>query len=263
MKDFKLALTCLLAIAVTVFSCTKEVDVNVINDEGPMGLSCWDLDGSGTGEPNEDINGDGNFDALDCQSASGGNGTNGLACWDLDGNGVGEPNEDTNNDGMYDALDCQGEQGAQGDPGEPGTDGNANVQRFDIAIPNSFTGPQFSFDIPIDPQELPNYAIFVYLVRIVNGTTGVFPIPGDIAGDDYANFIYVENTGEAFISILNRSDDSPENALAPGTYSSVRIVAIEYSSGSKNGNDSLMGELKAAGVDTNDYHAMAAYFGLE
>ncbi|MEW2920801.1 hypothetical protein AB1A65_04980 [Muricauda sp. ANG21] len=263
MKIFRLLIMAILSMTLQFVSCTKEVDVNVINDEGPMGLSCWDLNGNGTGESSEDINGDGNFDALDCQSASGGNGTIGLACWDLNGNGIGEPNEDTNNDGMYDALDCQGEQGAQGDPGEPGTDGNANVQRFDIAIPNNFTGPQFSFDIPIDSQELPNYAIFVYLVRIVNGVTGVFSIPGDIAGDDYAHFLYVEETGLAAVTIRNLSDNSPENTLAPGTYNFVRIVAIEYSSGSKSGKESLSAELKAAGVDTADYNVMATYFGLK
>jgi hypothetical protein len=42
---------------------------------------------------------------------------NGLACWDLNGNGKGEPEEDKNQDGNFDALDCQGppgdSQGAQ------------------------------------------------------------------------------------------------------------------------------------------------------
>lgn len=32
----------------------------------------------------------------------------GLACWDRDGDGVGQPSEDVNNDGDYNALDCQG-----------------------------------------------------------------------------------------------------------------------------------------------------------
>jgi hypothetical protein len=33
-------------------------------------------------------------------------GTDGLACWDLNGNGVGDPEEDINNDGAFDAADC-------------------------------------------------------------------------------------------------------------------------------------------------------------
>lgn len=35
--------------------------------QGELGLNCWDLDGNGVGDQTEDINGDGEFDALDCQ----------------------------------------------------------------------------------------------------------------------------------------------------------------------------------------------------
>lgn len=35
-------------------------------------------------------------------------GTAGLSCWDLDGDRVKDPNEDRNGDGVHDALDCQG-----------------------------------------------------------------------------------------------------------------------------------------------------------
>ena len=38
----------------------------------------------------------------------GADGSDGLACWDLNGNGVGDPDEDTNGDGTFDALDCAG-----------------------------------------------------------------------------------------------------------------------------------------------------------
>lgn len=38
-------------------------------------------------------------------------GADGLACWDLNGNGVPNPEEDTNGDGSFDALDCQGPPG--------------------------------------------------------------------------------------------------------------------------------------------------------
>jgi hypothetical protein len=56
----------------------------------------------------------------------------GLGCWDLNGNGVADAEEDINGDGVWDALDCQGadgadgapgEQGEQGEPGTPGTPG--------------------------------------------------------------------------------------------------------------------------------------------
>ena len=56
-----------------------------------------------------------------------------MACWDLNGDGVGQPEEDINGDMAFNALDCQGPQGEQGVqggqglPGDPGEDGTANV----------------------------------------------------------------------------------------------------------------------------------------
>ena len=50
----------------------------------------------------------------------------GLACWDTNGNRIGDPDEDLNNDGNFDALDCQGAQGpagADGPAGPAGADG--------------------------------------------------------------------------------------------------------------------------------------------
>jgi len=43
-----------------------------------------------------------------------------LSCWDLNGNGIGDPQEDVNGDGLWDAMDCQGPPGPQGEPGPPG-----------------------------------------------------------------------------------------------------------------------------------------------
>jgi len=39
---------------------------------------------------------------------SGDDGRDGLHCWDLNGNGIGDKDEDTNGDGGYSAEDCQG-----------------------------------------------------------------------------------------------------------------------------------------------------------
>ena len=56
-------------------------------------------------------------------------GLNGLNCWDLDGDGVFDDNEDINGDGKPTALDCRGSKGergftgAKGDKGDRGSDG--------------------------------------------------------------------------------------------------------------------------------------------
>lgn len=91
--------------------------------DGLNGVSCWDLNANGIGDPEEDFNGDGNYNAYDCQNLPG---PQGLPCWDLDGDGIGDPEEDFNGDGNYDALDCRGidgEDGATGPQGIPGEDG--------------------------------------------------------------------------------------------------------------------------------------------
>lgn len=108
---------------------------------GIPGISCWDLNGNGLGDPEEDVNGDGNFDALDCQGEDGENGKDGqnglpganglpgIACWDLNGNGVGDTSEDINGDGNFDALDCQG---TDGQSGLPGANGQFGISCWDL-----------------------------------------------------------------------------------------------------------------------------------
>jgi hypothetical protein len=52
-------------------------------------------------------------------------GVAGLACWDANGNGKPDKDEDTNGDGKYDALDCMGAVGPQGPQGNTGPQGIA------------------------------------------------------------------------------------------------------------------------------------------
>ena len=60
--------------------------------DGVGGGACWDANGNGVTDAEEDTNGDGNFNALDCSSVSGSPAPVGgakIACWDLNGDGVG------------------------------------------------------------------------------------------------------------------------------------------------------------------------------
>lgn len=57
------------------------------------------------------------------QGPKGDKGNNGLNCWDLNGNDIADPIEDINGDGQFDALDCKGAKGDKGDPGPQGTPG--------------------------------------------------------------------------------------------------------------------------------------------
>jgi hypothetical protein len=55
-------------------------------------------------------------------------GNPGLACWDLNGDGLQDANEDINQDGFWDAADCKGPQGEQGVAGLNGLDGATGLQ---------------------------------------------------------------------------------------------------------------------------------------
>ena len=152
--------------------------------DGEDGLNCWDVNGNGEGDPEEDMNGDGIFDALDCQGpqgpageigaggapgtpgAAGELGADGLDCWDLNGNGAGDRGEDINRDGLFDALDCRGpqgpagEDGSRGRPGRPGADGGDAPELFDIFVDDFFTkeggplGDLLVVTVPIDEPVL-------------------------------------------------------------------------------------------------------------
>ena len=124
---------------------------------GADGLHCWDLNGNGLGEPDEDINADGSLDAFDCQGhagqdgldgadgASGSNGSNGsngvdgLSCWDLNGNRIAEPAEDINGDGNFTALDCRGPVGLPGSSGSQGPPGADGPEFFNVFVDDFFT----------------------------------------------------------------------------------------------------------------------------
>ena len=64
-------------LAFAVSGCDDGKDGNdgadgVAGTAGADGINCWDLNGDGVNDPGEDINGDGLFDAADCNALSGG-----------------------------------------------------------------------------------------------------------------------------------------------------------------------------------------------
>lgn len=104
--------------------------------QGPPGVgggfNCFDLNGNGINDPEEDINGDGFWNALDCL---------GVNCWDRDGDRYcNVTSEDRNGDGQCTQADCIGDRGPQGVKGDTGATG---PQGFNgTAGPKGDTGPQ-------------------------------------------------------------------------------------------------------------------------
>lgn len=119
------------------------------------GISCWDLNGNNSCDTNEDRNGDGICDALDCQGLNGLPGPkgvtgamglmgppgpagligppgprgigSGLSCWDLNGDSICNLFEDRNGDSICNALDCQGPRGITGATGPRGVTGPRGI----------------------------------------------------------------------------------------------------------------------------------------
>jgi hypothetical protein len=54
-------------------------------------------------------------------------GANGFSCWDLNGNGTNDPTEDINGDGVYNGLDCTGPAGSIGPQGIQGVAGPQGI----------------------------------------------------------------------------------------------------------------------------------------
>ncbi|WP_420320995.1 hypothetical protein [Flagellimonas sp.] len=228
-------------------------------DNGNDGINCWDLDADGINDPEEDINGDEKFDGLDCQGADGDPGTNGdngndgIDCWDLNGNGKNDAEEDINGDKEFNALDCQG------------ADGNANVIQYteDVSDLANFSEIPFNLidDLGIAAEDLPNYTFLFYFSV---GGSYVIPAPNKFNFNGYKDIVvfYDEFSGDGSYEFLNH-DGSAFNVIQ-GIIDEIRIVAIENSVViNKNGNGDVMAQLKAAGVDTSDYYAVLAYFGLK
>lgn len=116
--------------------------------QGNPGRSCWDLNSDGLATlPQEDTNGDGAANVLDCRGAQGPPGSpGGLRCWDLNGNGMTDGAEDRTSDGVFDARDCQGPAGSQGPTGARGPAGPTGS-----AGPTGPTGPSGPTG-PVGPQ---------------------------------------------------------------------------------------------------------------
>ncbi len=258
MKCFKLIYAVLGTVLIA--SCSGEDGENGLpGTDGENGISCWDTNNNGAADANEDINQDGNFNALDCVGANGETGASGTSCWDTNNNGIADPEEDINQDGNFDALDCRGEDGDTGDTGETGPPGNANVQqqRYNLDLFGNYSAVGFSYLNFVTTPE--NYA-FLYYIKHESGF--MYSMPGALFSNDYYTRVYQAPDGNSFTVEFYNTDDNT-SAMIPGLeYEYILVVAIELSNTSKN-SENLMAELKAAGVDVNDYNAVATYFGLE
>ncbi len=167
--------------------------------------------------------------------------------------------------GIQGEQGAQGVQGEQGEQGVPGEDGNANVQAFKIDMTEWVGGTFFPFDMPIAAQERANYGYLFYLEYVAGASTAVHAVPG---GSGFASFMayvdYINDDTSPSGYISFKDFDGVDFDVPAGSYINLIIIAAEINpAGAKNGQENPMDQLKSAGIDTNDYHAVAKYFGLE
>lgn len=229
MKSIVLIGTVIVSMAVVLASCSGED--GEMGPQGEQGLS--GLDG---------ING-----------TDGADGTNGISCWDLNGNGIGDPNEDINDDSNFDALDCQGNDGANG------ADGNANVQEYAIDISTEANYTRLDLDLTTIVDTPANYS-FLYYIDHNSGLR--YSLPGGLSGNTHYARVYVDTQTNQLYVEFYRTSDNTLFVVPQGIYTQLIVVAIELTKTGKT-SESIMSDLKSAGVDTSDYNAVADYFGLK
>jgi hypothetical protein len=119
----------------------------VPGEPGQPGLSCWDLNGNFIADPEEDINGDGVYDTLDCTT------------------GTGEPGEQ-GPEGPAGPVGPTGEQGPQGEPGENGPEFfSSYIDDFFSAAADP-TGELPVVAVPIIEPLMPDDSPIAYRVAI-------------------------------------------------------------------------------------------------
>lgn len=104
---------------------------NILGQKGDPGLACWDLNGNGVADPEEDINGDNQWNTVDCKGPQGEQGIQGMqGLQGLKGDtgatgatGPEGPKGDTGDTGATGATGPEGPQGPKGDTGETGATG--------------------------------------------------------------------------------------------------------------------------------------------
>ncbi|WP_228236807.1 collagen-like protein [Allomuricauda sp. M10] len=155
-----------------------------------------------------------------------------------------------------------GQDGVNGTNGKDGEDGNANVHHVILDM-TGHTGTIFAQIVPeLTEEVISNYAILYYLGKDDLAGTQYYSIPGPVSAD-FLTQVYAQT--QLVQIYFSNYDGTGYPVTASDHLESLRIVLIESTpyTTSKSVYTSVKDELKAVGVDIADYHAVAAYFGLE
>ncbi|MEM9078328.1 MAG: collagen-like protein [Bacteroidota bacterium] len=155
--------------------------------------------------------------------------------------------------------------GEPGNPGDPGADGSANAITYDLNFDSSPVGKsEFAFGglIQLSQEVLRDDTILVYFVK--GDADTIYPVPGTSL-DGTANIRVLMQPQSL---IFNVFDWNGQPVGLPGAQVDyVKLVIIENtgidSESTNNGSNKTIAQLKAVGVDVNDYESVANHFNLK
>ncbi len=200
--------------------------------DGDDGIACWDSNGDGVGT-------DGSNDT---------------------------PDEDLNDDGNFDALDCQGDDGANGEDGNANvrriifdTSLFSQIPGPLYTIQNEVTGSELTAEV------LETHAFLIYGVAVGSGeqATRYIPLPSSFFDiNAYVVSVRVE-VGLVEFEFLAHPDwpdffNEVHMILIEQSSSTDGGPAVEAKA-----QADIMASLKAAQVDVSNYHEVVKYLGIE
>lgn len=150
---------------------------------------------------------------------TGEDGEDGLSCWDLNGNGIGDPEEDVNDDGNFDALDCQGPQGEQGVVGPEGPIGPAGPGLKVVDANGDEVGHFVDFEMPAGDRHhdvrVFNTDLRLFLALEMYGAT--FTEHPDGGSNTSLYFTTTDCSGSAYVRDFSSPYRMVKTESAPGS----------------------------------------------
>ncbi len=167
-----------------------------------------------------------------------------------------------------------GADGQDGTDGEDGDDGNANVSTFIFDI-SGFSGNNDAITVSEITQDVIENDVFLLYVTQTNSLNNIISstqVPGIVIENGTFiryNFLTEILPGDVFNNNLFTEyytlDGTPHNLVA-GNLLELKVIIIESTSTTGRSSaftkESVLAELEAAGVDTNNYDDVIAYYGL-
>ncbi|NHF61446.1 collagen-like protein [Flavobacteriaceae bacterium TP-CH-4] len=242
-KTMKTFVYGLMALSITITSCSKDGDIGPIGPQGPQGEQ-------GPVGPQGPAGEDG--EALGVPGPQGEQGEQGPA----------GPAGPAGPQGATGDTGPAGPTGPAGADGDDGADGNANVRAFIFDL-SSRSGATVIQNIPALTQDVLDNDLILGYLKAVDREFNPIPAPRFLAaGQKDVAVDFEVGQYQIFFYEVGSSTLTP---VSTGTLDELKVIIAESTSTSsgKSGRQGILQDMKVNGVDVNDYYAVMNYFGLD